>query len=271
MANEWKPGQSREKSSLFPHSSPKGVYCSPQQMPPTTAVLCCCLAIEVTSTRCVTLPLLSYCRRMAASSPRRFSAELSVKVMALAKLCPVSSDGLKKISHVSSSPAALLGFLFAIKLFLILTVFLLFARKIIILSQHQSVSLLSPVVSDGLNKYPLHKAHQAGQKGISPLPADPKFRRRLPVGEKGRLGGLRRAAVAAVLIVHTQSTFIHLGGALRERVGEVKRHRGTLARLTSAEQGPQMTVAQVFGRREARNCLSGPVGPSAPSSPVKPY
>lgn len=60
----------------------------------------------------------------------------------------------KKISHVSSTPAAPRGFLFAIKLFLILTVLLLFARKIIILSRGLAISLLSHVLSDGLNKYP---------------------------------------------------------------------------------------------------------------------
>lgn len=119
--------------------------------------------------------------------------------MALAKLCCVSSDKLKKISHVSSIPAALLGFLFAIKLFLILTVFLLFARKIIILSRRRDISLLSHVVSDGLNKYPSHKAHQVGRKGISRSLADVKFRKYLPFGKSKRLEVHGHAVRAAVL------------------------------------------------------------------------
>lgn len=122
------------------------------------------------------------------SSPHGFSTDLYFKVTALAKLCCVSSDKLKKISHVSSGPAALLGFLFAIKLFLILTVGPLFAGKIIILSRRRDISLLSHVVSDGLNKYSLHKAHQAGQKGISPSLADLKFRKCLSLGKNTRFG-----------------------------------------------------------------------------------
>lgn len=85
--------------------------------------------------------------------------------MALAKLCSEFRQAKKKISHVSSNPAALLGFLFAIKLFLILTTFLLFARKIIILSRRRDISLLSHVVSDGLNKYPLTQRAPSWAKG----------------------------------------------------------------------------------------------------------
>lgn len=170
------------------------------------------------------LPLLYYCSwTVAILPPWAFYRSIFQSYGSRKALLCEFRQAKKKISHVSSSPAALLGFLFAIKLFLILTTFLLFARKIIILSQRRDISLLSHVVSDGLNKYPLHKAHQAGQKGISPLLADLKFRKCLCFGgEKKSLEGPRHAIIAAVLIVHSQLIFIHLRVVLWKCVGEVQ-------------------------------------------------
>lgn len=173
----------------------------------------------------MSLPLLYYCSwTVAILLPWVFYRSIFQSYGSCKTLLCEFRQAKKKISHVSSSRAALLGFLFAIKLFLILTTFLLFARKIIILSRHRDISLLSHVVSDGLNKYPLHKAHQAGQKGISPLLADLKFRKCLFFeGEKTKsLEGLRHAITAAVLILHSQLIFIHLRVAFWKFLGEVK-------------------------------------------------
>lgn len=150
------------------------------------------------------LPLLYYCSwTVAILPPWVFYRSIFQSYGSRKALLCEFRQAKKKISHVSSSPAALLGFLFAIKLFLILTTFLLFARKIIILSRRRDISLLSHVVSDGLNKYPLHKAHQAGQKGISPLLAIWNLGNVFfGAGGGGSLEGPRHAITAAVLIVH---------------------------------------------------------------------
>lgn len=153
--------------------------------------------LRAASTRC-------YCTIAAGllpSSPRGFSTDLDFKVSALAELRCVSSDKLKKkISHVSSIPAALRGFLFAIQLFLILPVVLLFAGEIIILSRRRAISLLSRAVSDGSKKSPSHKARRVGRKGISRPLAAVRFGKCLPFGQSKRLEGRGHAARAAVSV-----------------------------------------------------------------------
>lgn len=69
MANEWKPKKSQEKSLHFLYSSPNHIYCSPRQIIPKIAFVCCYLAIQVGSTSCINLPLLYYCSWIVAILP----------------------------------------------------------------------------------------------------------------------------------------------------------------------------------------------------------
>lgn len=160
--------KSQEECLCFLHSSPNNIQCGPHQIIPKIACACCQLATKVGSTSSINLLPLYYCSWTVAILPSWVFYRSIFQSYGTCKtlLCEFR-QAKKKISHVSSIPAALLGFLFAIKLFLILTVVLLFARKIIILSRCRDISLFSHVVSDGLNKYPLHKAHRVGRKGIS--------------------------------------------------------------------------------------------------------
>lgn len=150
---------------------------------------------------CINLLLLYYCSWTPAILPpwvfhrSRFQSFGACRT----PLCEFR-QAKKKISHVSSIPAALRGFLFAIQLFLILTVVLLFAGEIIILSRRRAISLLSRVVSDGFKKCPSHKAHRVGRKGISRPLAAARFGKCLPFGQSKRLEGRGHAARAAVSV-----------------------------------------------------------------------
>lgn len=151
---------------------------------------------------------------------------------------------------------------------------LLFARKIIILSRCRDISLFSHVVSDGLNKYHLHKAHQVGQKGISWSLVDVKFRKCLLFGQSKRLERRGRAVRAAVLFLcasnmHTVNCHSsqNLYGNTWVSLNVSKWHWLCPPVLT---KGHRWQLPEVLVRERPKNVWVVLWEPSAPSSLVKP-